>query len=361
MTSKNFIKIGILGVAHGHVGMYCARWREHPEFGVRVTAAWDHDAARADAFCKNNGLASAASASKLLARRDVDAVVVAAETSLHADLVEEAAGAGKPVILQKPLALNMAQADRIVAAVERNGIPFTLAWQMRVDPHNLKIKELLASGEFGRIYMIRRRHCLNSHLWKDFDKTWHVNPALNRDIFADDAAHAMDFLYWLRGMPVSVAAELGTLLNPRVPNDNAIAVFRYADGSFGEVSCTFVAVAGENVTEAICENGSIIENYGDVPSCAFPWPEGGIQLKWCLLKTGRWTVSDLPDIRQHGERIGGLARPLAEFLHGKRTPIATAAEGRDVLRMIDACYESAEKGTRVMLGDPGKAIKKGKK
>ena len=83
--------------------------------------------------------------------------------------------------------------------------------------------------------MVRRRHCLPTQQWKDFDKTWHVQPELNRDIFADDAAHPIDFIYWLLGMPVSVVAELGTLLNPAIPNDNAIAVFRYADGRFAEV------------------------------------------------------------------------------------------------------------------------------
>ena len=48
-----------------------------------------------------------------------------------------------------------------------------------------------------------------------------------------------------------------------------------------------------------------------------------------------------------GERIAGLAGPLAEFLHGRRPPVATAPEGRDVLRLILACYESAEQGRRV--------------
>ena len=50
-------------------------------------------------------------------------------------------------------------------------MPFTLAWQMRVDPHNLKVKRLLAEGRFGKVYMVRRRHCLNTQQWKDFDKS----------------------------------------------------------------------------------------------------------------------------------------------------------------------------------------------
>jgi predicted dehydrogenase len=342
-------RIGILGFAHGHVGMYCARWREHPEMGVRVVAGWDHDAERLAGSCSAFGLDRAESVDAVVERDDIDAVVIAAETSMHADLVEQAAAAGKAIVLQKPIALTMEQADRIVNAVKGAGVPFTLAWQMRVDPHNVKAKELLESGEFGRVFQVRRRHCLTTQHMKDFDKMWHVKPELNRDIFADDAAHPIDFLYWLLGMPVSVFAELGTLVNPAIPNDNAIVVFRYPDGSFGEASCSFVAVAGENTLEIVCEHGIIVGNYGDGPSSGIPRPPGAIQFKWYLEKDRNWTVPDFPEVPNQGERIAGLAGPLAEFLHGKRPPIATAEEGRDVLRLVLACYESDEQGKRVRI------------
>ncbi|MDO8586228.1 MAG: Gfo/Idh/MocA family oxidoreductase [Armatimonadota bacterium] len=346
------IRLGVLGFAHGHVNMYCQQWLQRPELGARLVAGWDHDSNRAAANCASFKIEQAPSVDALLGRDDVDAVVIASETSMHANMVEAAAAAGKAILLQKPFALTMEQADRIVTAVERSGVPFTMAWQMRVDPHNLRVKSLLETGEFGRIFMVRRRHCLPTQLMKDFDKTWHVQPELNRDIFADDAAHPIDFLYWLLGMPVSVFAEMGTLLNPAIPNDNGIAVFRFADGAFGEASCTFVAVAGENTLEVVCEHGVIVGNYGDLPSCSVPRPPGGIQLKWYLDKVGDWTISDIPDIMGQGERISGLAAPLAEYLHGNRPPIATAEEGRDVLRMTLACYESADQGRRVQLRNP---------
>ena len=344
------INVGILGFAHVHVNAYCARWRENPAMGVRAVAGWDHDAGRAQAAAQALGIACSGSLAELLGRQDVHAVVVASETSMHAELVEAAASAGKAIVVQKPLALSMDQADRIVRAVDKARVPFTLAWQMRVDPHNLKIKELLAGGRFGKVYMVRRRHCLSTHLWKDFDRSWHVQPELNNDIFADDAAHPIDFIYWLLGKPVSVIAELGTLLNPRIPNDNGIAVYRYADGAFAEVSCSFAATAGENTAEVVCQNGTIIGNYGDGVSTAVPWPAGAVQLKWFVSGDKAWTPSGLPDILGQGERIGGLAGPLAEFLHGQRPAIATAAEGRDVLRMTLACHASARQGRRVAIG-----------
>jgi predicted dehydrogenase len=343
-------KVGILGFAHGHVGMYCARWRERPEMGVQVVAGWDHDRARAEANCASFGLERAESVEALLARKDIEAVVIASETSMHADLVEHAAKAGKAILLQKPISLTMEEADRIVDAVNRAGVPFTLAWQMRVDPHNVQAKSLLESGEFGRVFQVRRRHCLATQHIKDFENLWHVKPELNRDIFADDAAHPIDFIYWLLGKPSSVFCELGTLLNPKIPNDNAIAVFRYPDGKFAEASCSFVAVAGENTLEILCENGLIIGNYGDGPSNSVR-PEGAPQLKWWLQKDRAWTISDIQEIKGQGERIAGLSGPIAEFLHGKRPPVASAEEGRDVLRLVLACYESAEQGKRVELGN----------
>ena len=348
VTSKT-VRLGILGFAHGHVGQYCSVWQAHPEHGVHLVAGWDHDAARAAAKCQALGFEPSPTVEALLSRQDVDAVIVTAETSWHAELVERAAAAGKSIILQKPIALTLSEADRIVAAVSGYRVPFTLAWQMRVDRHNLKMKELLAGGRFGRVYMVRRRHCLSTHLWKDFEKTWHVQPQFNRDIFADDAAHPIDFIYWLLGKPATVMAEMGTLRHPAVVNDNAIAVFRYPDGTFAEVSCTFVAAAGENTAEIVCANGVIVGNYGDQPSSSAPRPPGAIQLKWYLQDEGRWTVSDLPDVAGQGERIAALAAPLAEFLRGERPPLATAEEGRTVLQLTLACYDAAAQGRRVDL------------
>ena len=147
-------------------------------------------------------------------------------------------------------------------------------------------------------------------------------------------------------------AEIDTLLNPRVPDDHGIAVFRYSDGLMAEVTSSFTCVAGENTTEIICEKGSIIQNYGDGPSCNIPRPEGGVGLKWFLKEKGEWTYSDLPTPSQHGHRIAGLARHFADFVRGEAGPVATAAEGRLSLKMLLACYVSSREGRRVALHDP---------
>ena len=343
--------VGILGFAHGHVNAYCARWRQHPELGVDVVAGWDHDSERVGQAAANSTMAACASPEDLLARRDVAAVVVAAETSRHAGLVEKAAEAGKAIALQKPMALTMAEADRIVEAVKANGVPFTVAWQMRVDPQNIRIKELIESGVVGKVLMVRRRHGLSTHLWPWLADSWHVDPQANRDIWADDAAHAIDFIHWLLGIPVTVTAEIESLLDPKIPMDNGVAIYRYPGGPVAEVCSSFTCAAGENTTEIVGEKGVIIQNYGDAPSCGVPRPDGACGLKWYLTETGSWTYSDIETPGSHGSRIADLAAPLAEFFHGNTAPIATAEDGRVSLRMVLACYVSAREGRRVRIDD----------
>ncbi len=344
------LRLGILGFAHGHVNIYARRWQAEPELGVALAAGWDPDPERLARAAGDFGLRACPSAEAVL-DGGVDAVVIAAETSLHADLVEKAAAAGKAIVLQKPLCLTLAEADRIVAAVEAAGVPFTLAWQMRVDPENLRMRELLGDGSFGAVHTIRRRHTLGVLLDPAFHRSWHVDPELNRDLWADDAAHAADFMYWLFGMPESVTAELAVLTRPPAGTDTGIAIFRYADGLLAEVSCSFANVAGENTTEITAERAVIVQNYGDGPSTARK-PPGAISLKWMRQGDTAWTVEPCPGVASQGERIAALAAPLAEFLRGRREALATAREGRDVLRMILACTTASAEGRRVRLDGP---------
>ncbi len=344
------LNIGILGVAHGHVGMYLGEWAKLEPTQIRVAAIWDHDARRAADHAARFKVTQESSAEALLARAEISAVVIGAETSMHADVVELAAQAGKTIVLQKPLALTLDQADRIVQAVERHQVAFTLAWQMRVDPQNMFMHQMVREDRIGPVYMMRRRHGLGTQAWPWLADSWHANPALNRGMWADDACHAIDFVYWMLGRPESVSAEIVTRHNPKVPDDQGIAVFRYPDGALAEVVSSFTMLAGENTTEIIGPRGVVIQNHGDVPSCNAPRAAGPtLGLKWFLEGGKDWQVSDIPTPANHGVRIAALAPELLAFMQGRRGPIATAEEGRTVLELTLACHLSAKLGRRVAM------------
>jgi predicted dehydrogenase len=344
-------QIGIIGFTHGHIHSICDEWSNKPEIGVVIAAGWDHNQKQLEDAANKYGLQPYTNLDEMLARTDISAVVITTETSMHAEMVERAAAAGKTIILYKPMALTMSEADRIVAAVKQHGVPFTMGWQMRVDPQNLKIKELLESGEFGKVFYVRRRHGLSMGLSSDFANSWHVDPHKNRDIWADDSSHPIDFVQWLFGVPESVTAEIVTLHNPAVPMNNGIAIFRYPQGPLVEVSCSFTCTAAENTVEIVCEKGTIIQNYGDATSCNVPRPEGAAGLKWYKADTKQWTYSEIPTPANHSLRIRENAKAFAAFIQGKRGPMATVEEARNSLRMVLATYVSTREGRRVDLSD----------
>ena len=316
---------------------------------ARVVAAWDDDAERGKKQAAAAGAEFVPTLSALLERKDISAVIIASETSKHAEHAVAAAKAGKDIVLQKPMALSLEDCDRIGAAVKAAGVKFSMAWQMRCDPQNQWMREAVQTGKLGKVTLIRRRHCLGTHLWGDaFTNSWHVKPELNLGMFMDDASHAADWLLWTFGKPLSVTAEIQTLVDPRIPDDTGAAVFRFKDGTIAILECSFACVAAEDTTNIYGEKGTILQSYGDAPSCGNPAPpENAKGVKYLLAGEKTWTTVDIPSPRNHGERIRGVAKPLVDFLAGRREAIATLEEGRINVEMLLGAYASAKEGRRI--------------
>ena len=344
------ISLAVLGFAHGHVHALLSQWAEHPEYEVKAVAGWDRNEESQKENCEKYGL-KMLSLEEILSDTDIKAVLICAETAYHCELAVQAAEAKKKIILYKPMAVKLRDSEKIVKAVEANGVDFTAAFQMRCDPVNLEIKEKLDSGEMGKCFYFRRRHGLSSHLWGNFENSWHVDPALNRDIFADDAAHPVDLILWLFGMPRYVSCEISTARRNFIKNDTAVAVMRYDSGLLCEVSFSAVCSAAEITTEAYFEDGAMQHYGGDAPACS---THDGIHpaLRWYKNEDKKWHDSDLPVAGAQWERLCAQAKPLAEFLNGKRPPLCTAREAHDALRIVLACCQSSVRGSRVSPEDP---------
>lgn len=344
------VRVGIIGFAHGHVFSYGGEWIAHPEYGVEIAGGWDHDAARAKESCEKLNTRVFDSLEELLAS-DISAVVISSETGYHAQYVELAAAAKKDIILYKPMALRMSEADRIVDAVNKNGVKFTMGWQSRTDPQNIKMREIVQNETLGKVCHYRRRHGLATHTWANFENSWHVAPEHNRDIFADDSAHPIDMMQWMFGMPETVSCEMTTMVNPKIVNDNGVALFKYENGMIAEITCSFTTCASEITTEIYCTGGSVQQYYGDAVSTNLPRPEGQPGLKWFAAGDKDWTFSDIASPPAHGERLKAQALPFAQYLNGQGPAICTAEEGRNTLRLVLACFLSAREGTRVSVWD----------
>ena len=337
--------VGLLSLAHAHVGIYADEIAKMTD--ARVAAVWDEDPARGTAKAKALGADFVGDLHSFLSYPGMDGVIIGSETSKHTEHVLAAAEAGKPVLLQKPMATRIEDCDKILEGIKKTKTPFSMAWQMRCDPQNQWIRRTVQAGEFGRIGMVRRRHGLSTQLWPGFEKSWHVNPKLNVGMFFDDAAHPLDWMVWTFGRPRAVSAEIRTVLNKNIPDDNGAALFSYDGGMTVVIECSFTCVAADDTTNIYGEKGTILQRWGDATSTTPGADPRGLRFK----RAGEsgWSEVDIPSPPAHGERIKAVARPGVEFLMGQRPALATAAEGRENVELLLACYKSSKEGRRVEL------------
>ena len=342
------IGIGIISFAHGHVNAYCNQMQTYDD--VELVACWDDNVERGEAAATQYGMNYSPHLEDVINHPDIHAVIVTCETNRHAEMVVAAASEGKDILCQKPMALTLEDCDRIAEVVEKTGVKFMMGYQMRRDPANIAMKEIIDSGVLGKIGVLRRRHCINALFSEAFvtgPSRWHIDPEKNMGMFMDDASHATDFIHWMLGKPTSVIAEIDNILTDVAPDDTGLAVYRFAGGEIAILLNTSVTLAGENTTEIYGDAGVVIQNYGDAPSCNIPRPADAIALKLYTRDEPSWKDLGIPIPDGHGERIGGVPRPFIDCLKNGTEPDVTVEDGQVSVEMVLGAYRSAQEGRRV--------------
>lgn len=342
------IGIGILSFAHGHAGAYCQRMLSYDD--VKLVACWDDDEARGQTTAAKFGMSYSPHVEDILNHPEIQGVIVTCETNRHPEMVMAAAQAGKHILCQKPMALTLAACDRMGAAVEKAGVKFMMAYQMRHDPSNIRMKELLDGGALGKISLLRRRHCIPLLLNEGFVKghtRWHFDPVKNMGMFMDDASHATDFIHWMLGRPISVMAEIQNTVTDFSPDDTGVAIYRFASGAMAVLVNSSVTLAGENTTEIYGDQGVIIQNHDDAPSTNTPLPPGAMALKLYTKAAPQWQDQGIPIPANHSERIASVPRSFIDCLKQDIEPSITVRDGRASVEMVLGAYQSAKEGRRV--------------
>jgi predicted dehydrogenase len=141
------IGIGVLSFAHGHVTTYVHVMKDFSD--VKFVSAYDDNEQRGKGVCDAVGACHAgrmrytSRVDDVLNDPNIQAVMIGSETSRHAELCIAAARAGKHILCQKPMAMSLAECDRMMAAVDKAGVRFAMAFQMRHDPANIRIREIV--------------------------------------------------------------------------------------------------------------------------------------------------------------------------------------------------------------------------
>ena len=344
------VGIGVLSHAHGHSNVYCEVMRGFDD--VELVATWDDNAERGQKAAQQYGLEYRADANDVIDDPRIDAVIVTMETNRHAAFVERAAAAGKHILLQKPMATTLADCDRIIKAVHKHGVKFSMGFQMRHDPVNIRIKELVDSGVVGKIAVVRRRHAISVLLDPAFfngPTRWHVDPVANVGMFFDDATHAADWFYWIFGAPHSVIAEIDNVVTGVAPDDNGVAIYRFARGEMGILLNSSTTVAAVATTEIYGDQGTIVQDYGDMPATSAPRAAGVAPLRTFCRGDDHWTEYDLPIPNSQRDRLTAVPRPFIDYVRGLTDETISAEEGRVSVEMVLGAYRSMAEGRRIDL------------
>lgn len=342
------IGIGVLSFAHGHVAAYVDVMKDFDD--VALVAAYDDNEARGEDVCSRAGMRYTPHVEDVLDNPDVQVVMIGSETSRHAELAVAAAAAGKDMLVQKPMAMSLAECDAMIAAADKAGVRLGVAFQMRHDPANIKIRELVQGGAVGNVAVCRRRHCIGVLFMPWFlegPTHWHVEADKNIGMFFDDAAHPADWFHWIFGKPVSVIAEVDKVVTDVAPDDNGVAVYRFDGGVMGILFNSATVLAGENTTEVYGDQGCLIQNYGDGPACSVPACPEGPALKLFRHGEAAWTPIDTPVPPDQGCRIRAVPRPWVDCWRNGAPLPATGADGRVAVEMVLGAYQAAREGRRV--------------
>ena len=314
--------------------------------GTELAAVCDVKRERAEDFSQTYGVPSFLDMCEMMTDIKPDAVSVLTESGLHAQHVVELARFGKPIIVEKPMALMLDDADRMIAACAETGARLFVVKQNRFNVPIQATRRALEAGRLGKMVMgtVRVRWCRRQDYY-DQDP-WRGTWAFDGGVLANQASHHVDVLNWMLGEPTSVFGVSRTALVDIEAEDTAAVVIRYRSGAIGIVEATTATRPAdlEGSLSLLGERGTI--------------EVGGFALN--QLKTWRFddeeqlnetALSEFsenpPDVYGFGHRAY-YEHVLNAIMAG--TPgLVDGLEGRRSLELLSAIYESIETRREVSL------------
>ncbi len=304
----------------------------------------------------------------LLARDDVDIVDITLPNNQHAEAVEAAAAAGKHIYCEKPLAMNVAEAQRMVAAVQRAGVNNQMTFNFRFFPAVQRAKQLVEEGFLGRVFSFRAGYYRSSYIDPRKPTSWRQQRAVaGGGALFDLGSHALDLIYHLLGPLASVQATLDTLIAERpaaagssetVPvdvDDLALLTLRLPDGTPGTVEASRMGTGNPNELqfELFGELGGIrfrstqaswLEIY-DVRDPGAPY--GGLRGFRHIDTLNRFEGQKAPDPSTMPDFMRTHAECQYNFLKAVdagRPASPSLADGLHIQAVMEAAYRSATEG-----------------
>ncbi|MGE0759121.1 MAG: Gfo/Idh/MocA family protein [Pirellulaceae bacterium] len=344
--AKQTVGVGIVG--SGFMGLTYSEVVARHAQGARLAAV--AGGRRAAQLASDYGVPHAATVAELVARADVDAVVLATPDQDRPALTRLAAQAGKHVLAEKPMAPTVAECDQMIRDCQAAGVNLAVVKTERFRKITLRAKQLIDEGVLGPVRMLRTVSAFPLPLTKQLcdERQWMLDPR-SGGLFMGMASHNTDFLRWLTGR-------------------NATQVFAQAT-TFSEVPSPNLSV----MAQIVFEGGVMAHMWitAELPSPSWPSSEVRFQV------TGRDAMFDLENFEyldlgrgEKWERIYtperfdylkepkspirlfphiGVIQEFVDSIREQRPPAVGGADGRAAVEICEACLVSARTGAAVSL------------
>lgn len=255
------ITAGVLGLGSMGVGWHCAQL-DRVE-GLDLIAGCDPSEERRAEVEAKYGIDTHADYDEMLARDDLDLVVVATPSSMHRDHIIRALEAGKHCVSEKPLCMNLAECDEIIAAAERTGRMMSAYQNRRWDGDHLSALDTVRSGALGELFFTKQISMSYSAIMRTYGVTafrpqWRAEKAWGGGLLYDFGPHRIDQLLQLLDYPAvrDVYADLqGHVWSDEV-DDQCLVIIRFENGITSQVETTTIARLGIGGTLLVGRDGA---------------------------------------------------------------------------------------------------------
>lgn len=313
---------------------------------ARCTAVCDIDKARASSTGEKWGIPWFTSLGAMLdAHPEIDVVSVLTPSGNHCDHTVEIAKRKKHVVVEKPMALSIDDAERMIRACDSAGVRLFVVKQNRYNIPVKRLREAVISGRFGKIVLgtVRVRWC-RTQSYYDQD-AWRGTWAQDGGVLCNQASHHIDLLTWMLGEIDSVFAYTATRLVDIEVDDTAVAVLKFRNGALGVIEAT-TATRPRDLEGSI----SILGERGSVEIAGFAVNE----MRTWQFADSLESEDEIKRFRENPPNVYGFGHTrflddVISCIRSGRGGAVDGLEGMKSLILVNAMYESMETGQEVKL------------
>ena len=285
---------------------------------------------------------------KMLEMDEIDMIVLGLPNDLHAQATVDAAKAGKHVVCEKPLCMNLQEADLMIETCKQEGVKLMYAEELCFAPKYVRLKQLVDEGALGDVYLVKQSE---KHDGPHAPWFWDVQRS-GGGVTLDMGCHAFEFFRWMLGKPEveSVYADMGTYVhkNKTQGDDNSILIVKFAGGATGLAEESWIKKGGmddraevygsEGVAYANLLMGNSILTYSDT-GYGYAVEKSASTKGWSFTMYEESWNYGFPQEMEH----------FVDCVKNDKKPLETGEDGRKALEMIFAAYESARTGKKVAM------------